>query len=260
MEKKEVQTFLEEEKRNDEIENDPWTLLLEEVKVTKDPLDKKDIWLNKAEVEIIDSQDFQRLREVSQIPFADFVYIGATHARFEHSIGIVYMVQTMIDNANKNADRWESCERLSSRDIFITRLVGLLHDLAHLSYPHILEDGAIFKEKQWADKERIKKFVGENTEIYSIIEENIEEAFKECKNPGWKEAFKEAIEDIKESLRIIEEGVKGGEREVVFADIVGNTICADILDYVPRDIFHRTVTAAIPTGSIGSKVARVSPH
>jgi len=237
MKKQELQSFLEEEGKIKREEMDPWALLLKDIKVTKDPLDGKDIWLNKVEVEIIDSQDFQRLREISQIPFADFIYIGATHTRFEHSIGTLYMIQSMIDNINKNAVRWEHCEKLSSRDIFITRVVGLIHDLAHLTYPHILEDGAIFKEKQWADKDRIKKFLSENTKIYSIIEENIKEVFKKCKRP-WEGAFKEAIEDIKESVRIIEEGVEGVKREVVFADIVGNTVCADILDYIPRDILH----------------------
>ncbi|MFX0210399.1 MAG: HD domain-containing protein [Candidatus Hodarchaeota archaeon] len=238
MEKEKIQTFLVEEEREEEIKKDPWTLLLKEVKVTKDSLDKKDIWLNEVEVEIIDSQDFQRLREISQIPFAEFAYMGATHTRFEHSIGTLHLVQTMASNINKNADRWEGCERLSSRDIFIARLVGLLHDLAHLTYPHILEDGAIFKEKQWADEERIEKFLGENTEIYSIIRRNIKEAFEKCKEPDWKKAFAEAIEDIKESLRNIEKGIEETKREIVFADIVGNTICADILDYIPRDMFH----------------------
>lgn len=241
MSKEKIQTFLVEEKKGEkekEVKKDPWVLLLKRDKVTKDALDKKDVWLTKTEVEIIDSKDFQRLREIAQIPFADFVYIGATHTRFEHSIGTLHMVQTMIDNINVNADRWDGYERLTPRDIFIARLVGLLHDLAHLPYPHILEDGAIIKEKQWADKDRITKFLSARSEIYIIIEKNIKEAFEKCKLPNWEEAFKETMEDIKESLVIIEKGVKEAKREVIYADIVGNTICADILDYIPRDLFH----------------------
>jgi HD superfamily phosphohydrolase len=235
-----IQTELDkkEDKTFKKVEKDPWNILLRKDKVTKDALDKKDIWLTKTEVDIIDSKDFQRLREVMQIPFADLVYVGATNTRFEHSIGTTDMVQKMIDNINMNADRWEGCERLNSRDMFIARLVGLLHDLAHLSFPHILEDGAIIKERQWADQDRIRKFLGEGSEIYNIIKKNIKEAFEKCGLPEWEEAFKEAIEDIKESLIITERGVNEAKREVVYADIVGNTICADILDYILRDLFH----------------------
>lgn len=222
----------------EKIETDPWALLLLPEKETRDALSKKDIRLTKLEVEIIDSPEFQRLREIQQIPFADFVYIGATHTRFEHSIGILDKIQTIIDNINRNADRWKDCEKLSAKDIVITRIIGLIHDLAHLAYPHILEDGAIFKERQWADKERLEKFLGKNSRIYTVIKRHIEEAFKKCGKSGWEEAFNEVIEDIRESLRVIEEGGEGAEREVIFADIVGNTICADVLDYIPRDIFH----------------------
>ncbi|MEM3786645.1 MAG: HD domain-containing protein, partial [Nitrososphaeria archaeon] len=240
MSKENIQTTLDSKEEREVIkeEKDPWGLLLRKDKVTKDVLDKKDIWLTKTEVDIIDSEDFQRLREVMQIPFADLVYIGATHTRFEHSIGTLDMVQKMIDNINMNAERWDGCEKLTSRDIFIARLVGLLHDLAHLSFPHILEDGAIVEERQWADQDRIKKFLSEGAKICEIIKKNIKEAFVKCKASGWEEAFKEAIEDIKESLIIIEKGVKEAKREVVYADIVGNTICADILDYILRDLLH----------------------
>ena len=238
--KQTIQAFLiDESGGGDKKEMSPWDLLLREVKVIKDSLDKKDIWINKVEKEIIDTEHFQRLREIQQIAFADFVYVGATHRRFDHSLGTLYVTQAIIDNINKNAQRWLNCEGLDSRDKFISRIVALIHDMAHLSYSHIIEDGKLCAKKQWADPDRIKKFIGESAEIYQIIQKDIKEAFEKSKESNWEEAFKEVIEDIKYSLNLIEEPATRLEpRELVYADIVGNTICADILDYIPRDLFY----------------------
>ena len=37
---------------------------------------------------LVDSPQFQRLKSVSQLGFVSLVYPGATHNRFEHSLGV----------------------------------------------------------------------------------------------------------------------------------------------------------------------------
>lgn len=43
------------------------------------------------EKEIIDNPFFQRLRRIRQLSFCEYVYPGATHTRFEHSIGVMQL-------------------------------------------------------------------------------------------------------------------------------------------------------------------------
>lgn len=39
---------------------------------------------------IVDSPEFQRLRQITQLALASRVYPGATHTRFEHALGVYH--------------------------------------------------------------------------------------------------------------------------------------------------------------------------
>jgi HD superfamily phosphohydrolase len=49
------------------------------------------------ECDIINHPVFQRLRRIRQLSLTDMVYPGATHTRFEHSIGVMQMASDMFD-------------------------------------------------------------------------------------------------------------------------------------------------------------------
>ncbi len=46
--------------------------------------------------EVIQSFPFQRLRRIRQLGFSDFVYPGATHSRFAHSVGVFHTARRLI--------------------------------------------------------------------------------------------------------------------------------------------------------------------
>jgi len=55
------------------------------------------IKLNEWEREIINQPAFQRLRRIKQLAWTDMVYPGATHSRFEHSLGVMQVISSLFD-------------------------------------------------------------------------------------------------------------------------------------------------------------------
>lgn len=213
-----------------ETKQDPWKMLLELHKKVKDAIHKS-IWITKTETRIIDTEQFQRLRHIRQTGPAYLLYPTSQHTRFDHSLGTLHVAQLMIDSIRQNEPT-----ALNSRDTFLTRLDALLHDLVHLPYGHTLEDeGRLFYKKQWQSEIRQRIFF---EPIANIIKEEIIRAFEKCdrEDEGSLEADK-ALEQIKQTLIAEEDGNVDQLDAPYIADIVGNTICADILDYVKRDLF-----------------------
>ena len=83
-----------------------------------------DDWMLK----IIDTPEFQRLRRITQIGFANLVFPGANHTRFEHSLGVMEVARRIV--SRMDADEDEKMELVAS---------ALLHDVAHLPFSHCSE-------------------------------------------------------------------------------------------------------------------------
>ena len=65
-------------------------------KIIIDPV-HGDIGLSELEVELINSSTFQRLRKLKQLGFASTVYPNASHSRFAHSLGVLYVTYRVIE-------------------------------------------------------------------------------------------------------------------------------------------------------------------
>src|SRR5689334_3545348 len=77
------------------------------------------------EVAIIDSPIVQRLRDVHQNALAYLVYPGATHTRFEHTLGVTTIAGRMISALNERG------AKITQKDAWEVRLAALLHDSGH---------------------------------------------------------------------------------------------------------------------------------
>ncbi|KAK3739578.1 hypothetical protein RRG08_006555 [Elysia crispata] len=88
------------------------------------------IQLSRELMRIVDTPQIQRLRDLKQLGLASYVYPGATHTRFAHSIGVCHLAGTFMRQLQKCHEK----EKLiSDRDIFCVQVAGLCHDLAKQS-------------------------------------------------------------------------------------------------------------------------------
>ena len=90
------------------------------------------VYITEPEKEIIDSFPVQRLRRLRQLAGAEYVYPGANHTRFEHSIGVMYLAGLLSENPNLS-------QHLSEDEPQILRIAALLHDVGHGPFSHIFE-------------------------------------------------------------------------------------------------------------------------
>jgi hypothetical protein len=101
-----------------------------------------------AEREVIDSRPLQRLRHIHQLAMSYLVYPGATHRRFEHSLGVMELAGRLFDvltNRNNLLDGIEEAiPELKQTDQLnywrrVLRMAALCHDAGHLPFSHAAE-------------------------------------------------------------------------------------------------------------------------
>lgn len=96
------------------------------------------IRLSKAESAIIESQEFQRLRAIKQLGFAEFSFPGATHNRFLHSIGVCHLAGAAFDTIFNQRPLKNPQKLILFRNV--VRAAALLHDIGHGPLSHTTED------------------------------------------------------------------------------------------------------------------------
>ena len=87
-------------------------------------------------VDIINTPIFQRLRRLRQLATAHWVWLGANHTRFEHSISVAYLAGLMASTLQQK----QSELNITGRQILLVQLAGLLHDVGHGPFSHLFDD------------------------------------------------------------------------------------------------------------------------
>lgn len=116
-----------------------------------------DISLNDFEVQIMDMPQFQRLRRIKQLGLISLIYPGATHTRFEHSIGAMNLGSKLSEELG-----------LEREEIELIRASALLHDIGHGPFSHVSE-GVLS-----VPHEELTKFVVTKTSMKDLLEEKFD--------------------------------------------------------------------------------------
>jgi len=103
------------------------------------------IVLNDLESALVDTEPFQRLRYIRQLGSAYLVYPGATHTRFEHSLGTMELATRIFDRIalSEESATWLPAPAYARQ---IVRFAALCHDLGHLPFSHLAEQLVLGKE------------------------------------------------------------------------------------------------------------------
>lgn len=90
------------------------------------------VYFTEAEKNIIDSYPMQRLRRLRQLAGSEYVYPGANHTRFEHSLGVMFLSGKVLENPNIS-------KLVSDEEVDMCRISALLHDVGHGPFSHVFE-------------------------------------------------------------------------------------------------------------------------
>ena len=91
-------------------------------------------------VPLVDAEEFQRLRDISQLGHVLLVYPGARHSRFEHSLGVFHITGQFLRRlilADPPLD-------VTVEDARVLLAASLLHDIGHYPFCHVLEEMQMF--------------------------------------------------------------------------------------------------------------------
>lgn len=81
---------------------------------------------------LIQTPEFQRLRRIKQLGLSEFVFPGATHSRFIHSVGVYHNARRLVEIVRKEAGENDQREK-------VVLIAALLHDIGHGPFSHSFE-------------------------------------------------------------------------------------------------------------------------
>jgi HD superfamily phosphohydrolase len=166
------------------------------------------VYITEAEKQLIDSYPFQRLHRLRQLAGSEFVYSGANHTRFEHSIGVMYLAGKLTENPNISP-------LLSDEEVQTVRMASLLHDVGHGPFSHVFEHLLVkFLNKTHEDMTR---WIIQKSELHDTISRLGYDA---------DAVAKLAVGELRRP------------RKAFLDQVIHSTVDVDKLDFVVRDTYH----------------------
>jgi len=195
--------------------------------ITKDPVYGY-IRVYKHELEILNTPAFQRLRRIRQLPAAHYVYPGATHTRFSHSLGVMHISGLFVENLLEplfEADKIDDDE--FNHYFFLIRLWGLTHDLGHGPFSHTFDDVVL---RDFASNHELMsaRIVAEDKTISKTI--------SRLKDLGiTTKRMSECLSESREEWTRRKKIGKTRHSENAFYQILKGFYSTDVIDYLLRD-------------------------
>lgn len=178
--------------------------------------------LTEREAQLVDRPEFQRLRGIHQLAMAYLVYPGATHTRFDHSLGVCHIAGMLATTAGLEEDQRAQ-----------VRIAALVHDIGHGPFSHVSEYAfaACNEAAATVNTEKFHERIGldilARLHRERVITSAERQGVENLLDPGALGATARRL------------GIDGADRRPairsVAGDIVSGPLDADKLDYLLRD-------------------------
>lgn len=195
---------------------------------------------------------FQRLAKLKQLGTCNYIYPGAVHTRFEHSVGVYYLAGKLVDRIRQisNIEQLHTyLEKVPELQTYyeeygnyhpysdtdgiglspwvaeLVKIAGLMHDVGHGPYSHVFDD-AFIEKSEYASHPMAKHEARSGQIIKLIVKES----------PILSKLMSD--DDVRFIQQLID---PDKERNGFIYQIVSNTLNGldvDKYDYLVRDVHH----------------------
>jgi uncharacterized protein len=162
---------------------------------------------------IVDSKEMQRLTRIRQLSGANYVFPGANHTRFEHSLGVAALAQRLVNNLKdlQGVD-------LDEEDVNDCLVAALCHDIGHGPFSHNFE--SILMENKQKDHEDFTEWIINKSALGDTLDDL-----------GFNREFISKVA----TGRILSQGNAKGS---LISQVITSAVNVDSMDYLLRDNYH----------------------
>ena len=193
------------------------------------------MYFNPKLCDVIDTPQMQRLRELKQLGTSYYVFPGAGHNRFEHSLGTCHLANTVFESIKRSAPRHGL--GLTVEDKLCVQLAGLCHDMGHGPFSHVFDNEFLPLRHGW-DPKVVAPWNHERMGV---------DMFSWCLDDNHIDLEPQVVRRVCDFITSNEEGAK--EKRFLF-DIIANKqngIDVDKFEYLLRDSYQAGVRMSVDT-------------
>lgn len=159
---------------------------------------------------VVQTPPFQRLRRIRQLGFSEYVFPGATHTRFAHSIGVFHTARQLMEVIRKlNSEENQKLNHQAE----VALAAALVHDVGHGMFSHAFEEIGKKLSLPMARHESVSELLIRDSEISHELKKEL------------GSGFANDVADV----------IKRDQPGNLYDTVVSSQFDADRLDYVQRD-------------------------
>ncbi len=166
------------------------------------------VYITETEKEVIDSFPVQRQRRLRQLAGAEYVYPGANHTRFEHSVGVMHLAGRVVENPDIS-------QFIDADESEMVRIASLLHDVGHGPFSHVFE--YLLEKELDKTHEDITRWIIVNSELKDLL---------------GKMGY------VPEEIGKLAVGTLHKPKKTFLDQIISSAVDVDKLDFIVRDTHH----------------------